>query len=195
MEVGFGGSGDNICLLVDQFEELFRFARESGRDEAQVLIDVLRAFENPEGAPPGVHAIVTMRSDHLGDCGRYVGFAELVNRTQYLLPRMADAELLRAIREPALLYQGEVTMDLTLRLIQDSTGEADSLPLVQHCLMRLWQQTPIIEPPAHGFRGLAEAPAPFQPTGKSPRRALDLAGLSRLAGEPLGARRRGSRRT
>jgi energy-coupling factor transporter ATP-binding protein EcfA2 len=66
---GLGKEG-NVCLLLDQFEELFRYAREIGREEAETLIDVLKAFEAGEDrAPPkGLHAIITMRSDHLGDC-------------------------------------------------------------------------------------------------------------------------------
>ena len=134
------GQGAPVCLLIDQFEELFTYAREAVREEALTFIEVLRGFADEP--PPGVHGVLTMRSDHLGDCGRYLGFAELVNRTQYLLPRMDDASLLRAIREPARLYDGEVTLELALRLVQDSAGEADALPLVQHCLMRLWRRAP-----------------------------------------------------
>ena len=189
-EMGLGRNG-NVCLLVDQFEELFRFARERGRDEPEILAEVLRGFEDP---PPGLHAILTMRSDHLGDCGRYLGFAELVNRTQYLLPRMTDADLLRAIREPARLYQGDVTLDLALRLVQDSAGEADALPLVQHCLMRLWQQATPVEPPPPERPGPAEAQALFPTGGRArPTRRLDLAdypglreSLSQHADEILG---------
>jgi hypothetical protein len=145
------GRNGNICLVIDQFEELFRYARETGRDLPKVLIEVLGGFEDP---PAGIYAILTMRSDYIGECGRYVGFAELINRTQYLLPRMANADLLRAIREPARAYRGEVTLDLALRLIQDSAGEADALPLVQHCLMRLWQL--VVKQPARGSSGVAD---------------------------------------
>ena len=81
-----------------------------------------------------------MRSDHLGDCGHYEGFAELVNATQYLLPRIRDDALLRAIREPARLFGGEVAADLAVRLVDESRAEIDALPLVQHALMRLWRQ-------------------------------------------------------
>lgn len=127
----------NVCILLDQFEEIFRYAQEFGRAEVETFVDVLRAFaDNP---PEGMHVIVTMRSDHLGDCAHFTGFAELVNQSQYLLPRMSDEDLHLAIREPAQLFGGDVTEELALRLIQDTRGEVDGLPLVQHCLMQLWQ--------------------------------------------------------
>jgi formylglycine-generating enzyme required for sulfatase activity len=141
---GLGRDG-NVCILLDQFEELFRYAREIGREEAQTLIEVLRGFalaaEGRGGVPPkGIYAILAMRSDHLGDCGHFVGFAELVNATQYLLPRIRDEALLRAIREPARLFGGEVAPDLAVHLVDESRAQTDALPLVQHALMRLWRQ-------------------------------------------------------
>ena len=56
------------------------------------------------------------------------------------LPQIGDEALLRAIREPARLFGGEVSVDLSVRLIDESWAEFDALPLVQHALMRLWRQ-------------------------------------------------------
>jgi hypothetical protein len=53
---------------------------------------------------------------------------------------MLRADLLRAIREPAALFGGSVDWELAEQLAQDSAGEADALPLIQHALMRLWEQ-------------------------------------------------------
>ena len=49
-----------------------------------------------------------MRSEFLGACAQFEGFAAAVNDTQYLLPRMQHTDLLRAIREPATLYDGDI---------------------------------------------------------------------------------------
>ena len=81
-----------------------------------------------------------MRSEFLGVCARFEGLAEAVNQTQYLLPRMERPALLRAIREPAPLYDGEVSQELAERLIADAGGGQDQLPLIQHGLMRLWRR-------------------------------------------------------
>jgi hypothetical protein len=46
--------------------------------------------------------------------------------------------LVRAIREPARLYGGDVDAALADALIADARGGQDQLPLVQHGLMLLW---------------------------------------------------------
>jgi formylglycine-generating enzyme required for sulfatase activity len=172
---GLGKDG-NVCLLLDQFEELFRYARDIGPEEAAALIEVLRGFElAPEdggrGPAAGIYAILTLRSDHLGDCGHFEGFAELLNATQYLLPRMHDAALLRAIREPARLFGGEVAPDLAVCLVDESRAEIDALPLVQHALMRLWRQA----------GGAAGNPSPQRPdTASGPEPVLTAEGYSGL---------------
>jgi formylglycine-generating enzyme required for sulfatase activity len=141
-----------LCILVDQFEELFRFEKETSREEAELFVDLLvrsdvdAAERGTDGEmeqdrqPAIVHVIVTMRSEFLGECARFSGLAETVNRTQYLVPRMERKALLRAIRRPAELYGGEVTLDLADRLIADAGGREDELPLIQHGLMLMWHE-------------------------------------------------------
>ena len=129
---------DHLCILVDQFEELFAFAKRHGPDEARLLVQLLVGLlEQP---PPGLYAVVTMRSEFLGVCAQFPGLPEAVNRSQYLLPRMAHADMARAIREPATLYGGYVSAALAERLIADARGRQDQLPLVQHGLMALHRQ-------------------------------------------------------
>jgi WD40 repeat protein/energy-coupling factor transporter ATP-binding protein EcfA2 len=124
---------DHLCILVDQFEEIFAFAREHPGTEAELFIDVLTGIQRQK--PEGLHIILTMRSEYLGACARFTGLAEAINDTQYLLPPMRRAALIRAIREPAVLYGGQVAMDLAERLIADAGSSQDQLPLIQHGLM------------------------------------------------------------
>ncbi|MEM6651865.1 MAG: WD40 repeat domain-containing protein [Pseudomonadota bacterium] len=136
-EFGLGLNG-NVCLLIDQFEEVFRYAAQIERSEVEMLVNVLRAFD--QDPPQGIHAIATMRSDFLGDCAKFVGFAEVVNHTQYLLPRLDERELMDSIIRPAEVCNGTVDPELALKLIDESRDEVDALPLVQHCLMYLWNR-------------------------------------------------------
>ena len=125
--------GLHVCILIDQFEELFEYARRNGPGEARLLTDFLLALH--ASPPDGLYCVLTMRSEFIGTCGRYAGLAELVNATQYLLPRMDHDDLQRAICEPATLYGGTVSRELALRLIADTATEQDQLPLIQHGLM------------------------------------------------------------
>ena len=153
------GDASRICIVVDQFEELFRFAAESDHDEASLMTDFLVGFQKEP--PKGLYVLVTMRSEFLGACARFEGLAETINRTQYLLPRMNTDDLIRAIREPAALYGGHVTYALAERLIADARLIQDSLPLIQHGLSRLWgyasptknETAPVLDLPAYVERG------------------------------------------
>jgi formylglycine-generating enzyme required for sulfatase activity len=141
--------GRRLCILIDQFEELFRFEKETSREEAELFVDLLvrgnveAGGTNDDDAQAidqetAVHIAVTMRSEFLGECARFNGLAEAVNRTQYLVPRMDREGLLRAIRRPAMLYGGFVSSELADRLISDAGGREDELPLIQHGLMYMW---------------------------------------------------------
>lgn len=128
-------ANEHVCILLDQFEELFAYAKHANNHDASLLIEFLLGIQECRVA--GVYAVLTMRSEFLGACAQYRGFAEAVNTTQYLLPRMEHADLMRAIREPACLYDGEVECELAERLIVDAGRAQDQLPLIQHALMLL----------------------------------------------------------
>jgi len=132
-------AGDQVCVLVDQFEELFAHAKNYGPHEANLLVDLLIGIEQLQ-QHSGLCAVLTMRSEFLGACAKFARFAEVVNAMQYLLPRMEHADLVRAIREPATLYDGEIDLNLAERLIADAGGGQDQLPLIQHGLMLLHRQ-------------------------------------------------------
>lgn len=152
--------GKSLCILVDQFEELFRYEEETSRDEAELFVSLIEraATENvahseqdasarqaarEDGAEGkvdavDVHVILTMRSEFLGECSRFEGFAETINRTQYLVPRTDDEGLLRAVRRPVQMYGGEFDEALAERLIGSVRGREDELPLLQHGLTLMW---------------------------------------------------------
>jgi len=130
---------NRLCVLIDQFEEVFDQVGDAENDRASLLGEFLVGFkENP---PDGLFVLLTMRSDFLGLCSQFIGLAEVMNDAQYLLPRMDADNLLRAVREPAVLFNGGVTERLAERLIVDARSSQDELPLIQHGLSQLWEAT------------------------------------------------------
>jgi tetratricopeptide (TPR) repeat protein len=134
-------SGDNVLVVVDQFEELFRFRRsrrENSRDEAigfvKLLLEAARQVDLP------IYVVLTMRSDFIGDCMEYPGLAEAVNSGQYLVPRMHRDALRSAITGPVAVGGGTITPRLVLRLLNDIGDDHDQLPVLQHALMRSWDR-------------------------------------------------------
>ena len=145
---GLGGRA--LLLVVDQFEELFRFglagvglrrpgieetrAREEATQFVQIILDAdRRRLED-------VHLLVTMRSDFVGDCAYFHGLSEAVSATQYLVANLTRRQLEEAIRRPIEKAGGVIEPQLVQRLLNDCGAEFDQLPVLQHCLMRLWDR-------------------------------------------------------
>jgi WD40 repeat protein len=127
---------ENLLLLVDQFEEIFRFWREGDRNEAEAFVALL--LETARQETPSVYVVLTMRSDYLGDCAIFNGLPEALNDSQFLTPRLTRPQRRKAIEGPARVCGGKVEPALVGRLLNDMGAEPDQLPLMQHALMRLW---------------------------------------------------------
>jgi WD40 repeat protein/energy-coupling factor transporter ATP-binding protein EcfA2 len=139
----------NLLLIVDQFEELFRYAKEQDETQADpaaeaaafvaLLLATARDYPLANGGlSRSVYLVLTMRSDFIGDCARFPGLAEAVNRGLWLTPRLDREQMRAAIEEPAWIGGGEADPGLVQRLLNDAAHSQDQLPLLQHLLMRLW---------------------------------------------------------
>ena len=133
------GSHCNLLVVVDQFEEVFRYCREPAqKDQADVFVELLlRATEQRE-VP--IFIVLTMRSDFVGDCARFRGLPERLNDNQYLTPRLTREQIAAAIREPARVCGGVVDPALVDELCNAIGDNPDQLPLLQHLLMRVWDR-------------------------------------------------------
>jgi WD40 repeat protein len=131
---------DNILVLVDQFEELFRYRRSRrvvGRDEAVAFVKLLLAARESE-VP--CYIAITMRSDFIGDCMEFGTLPEVINDGIYLVPRMTRDELRSAITGPVAVGGATIAPRLVSRLLNDVGDDPDQLPILQHALMRTWEQ-------------------------------------------------------
>jgi WD40 repeat protein len=128
---------ENLLVVVDQFEEIFRFWHEGDRNEAEAFVALLLATVHEKVA---VYVVLTMRSDYLGDCALFSGLPEMLNDSQFLTPRPTREQRRAAIEGPARVHGGRVEPALVGRLLNDMGAEPDQLPLMQHVLMRLWNR-------------------------------------------------------
>lgn len=144
-------SGERLLILVDQFEELFRYRRDRPADAEAFAALLLGAAVHPD-----CFVVITLRSEFLGECARFPGLPEAINAGLYLTPRLTPEQLADAVQLPARLpgFGGDLTPGLVHRLLREASGEQDQLPLVQHLLMRLWDRT---APGPDGTRLLDEA--------------------------------------
>ena len=129
-----------ILILVDQFEEIFRFDRREGRpedfEEAAAFVDLI--LQASRASVQQVNVVITMRSDYLGDCPRFRELPEAINDSQFLVPRLTRDERRQVIEKPVVAMGATIAPALVQRLINDVGDAPDMLPVLQHALMRIW---------------------------------------------------------
>ena len=130
--------GTNFLLVVDQFEEIFRFRRSDDATDEQAAFFVNLLLEASAQADLPLYVIITMRSDFLGECSQFPRLADTVNEGEFLIPRLNRDQRKEAILGPVKVAGGGITDRLLLRLLNDIGDDPDQLPILQHALMRTW---------------------------------------------------------
>lgn len=146
----------NLLLLVDQFEELFRYQDYAGREEAEAFCALLIESARQRQVP--IHVALTMRSEYLGACALVDGLAEAISGGMVLIPRMTREQCRSAIVGPAAICGFKIEDALVNRLLNDLAAfapwddrsardqldrlarRADQLPMLQYCLNRIWMR-------------------------------------------------------
>ncbi len=132
----------SLLIVVDQFEELFRYGgathARSQQEREQFVQLLLEATSNHQ---VDVHVLITMRSDFIGDCAQFYGLPEAVSACQFLVPSLTREQREEVIRRPLDpgLADAAIEPALVERLLNDAGDELDQLPVLQHCLSRLWE--------------------------------------------------------
>ncbi|SEB24316.1 NACHT and WD repeat domain-containing protein [Variovorax sp. YR216] len=127
--------GQRLLVVIDQFEEVFRF--ELDPDEASAFVGLLLNAAQDRESP--VNVVITMRTDALGSCPIHRGLPEAISRGQYLVPRMTRAQRTEAIVGPVETLRGrKIAARLVQRLLNDVSDQYDELPVLQHVLARSW---------------------------------------------------------
>lgn len=132
---------ESVLLIADQFEELFRFKR-SGKDdltfnEAEAYVNLLVQAVRQSEVP--VYLVMTMRSDFIGDCSQFQELTNLINESNYLIPRMTRDDMKSAITGPVAVGGAKIDPLLVQTLLNDIGDNPDQLPILQHSLMRTWE--------------------------------------------------------
>jgi WD40 repeat protein len=136
---------ENLLVVVDQFEEIFRYKhltqneRSSERinavAEASAFVSlILNALDDDR-----FHAVITMRSEYLGDCAQFQGLPEQINKGQYLIPRLTPEQQREIIVRPVWARSAKISELLVQRLLDEVGPEPEQLPVLQHALSQVWR--------------------------------------------------------
>lgn len=130
----------NVLILVDQFEELFRYRKlesaTSDLDESSAFVNLLLEAIHQYDEP--IYIALTMRSDFIGECAQFPDLTQMINDSHYLIPQMTRDQKRVAIEGPIAVGGGKVAPRLTQQLLNDVGDSPDQLPILQHALMRTW---------------------------------------------------------
>jgi len=134
----------NLLIVVDQFEELFRYRNLNATEKDQFNVGqdatafVNLLLEAQTSSDPAIFVALTMRSDFLGDCSQFHGLPEAINQGQFLVPRLTREERRAAIAGPVGVAGGDISPVLLTRLVNDVGDNPDQLSILQHALNRTW---------------------------------------------------------
>lgn len=129
----------NYLILVDQFEELFRFKDSTDPNsvnETLAFVNLLIEAINYPDSP--IYVAITMRSDFIGDCAQFPELTRKINDSHYLIPQLTREQKRRAIEGPVAVGGAKITPRLVQQLLNDLGDNPDQLPILQHALMRTW---------------------------------------------------------
>lgn len=127
-------AGRPIVILIDQFEEIFRYAQDDPQSASR-FVDILL---KTAAARQDVYVVITIRTDELAKCARYSGLTAAINHSQFLTPTLDRFQMQEAIEGPASLFNGRVEPALSVWMLNALEEQLDKLPLMQHALRLLY---------------------------------------------------------
>lgn len=140
-------SGEKLLLFVDQYEELLRLGALGS--EFNLLAErFVNLLVNTARIRNGKTFIVmALRSDLLAECARYKGLTQLVNSSNFLIPRMTRENFREIIVGPIKYAGAAIDPDLVEKILNDIEDQPDQLPVLQHALMRTWARWQELDDP------------------------------------------------
>ncbi|HKJ55799.1 MAG TPA: BTAD domain-containing putative transcriptional regulator [Nitriliruptoraceae bacterium] len=124
-----------LLVVVDQLEEAFTLAApESAAALVRHLAAATRRLDRR------VAVVVTLRADFYDRAAAVPEMADLLSRTQYVVPPVRGEHIEAVVTGPAAATGTALEAGLVASILTDVAGEPGALPLLQHLLLELWEQ-------------------------------------------------------
>ena len=125
-----------LVVLVDQFEEIYSLCKDAS-DRHTFIETLLQAASSATGY---VTVVITLRSDFLAETQRHPQLNQIIGSDRsVIVPAMSEAELRRAIAQPAIQAGHPLDDAVVDLLVKDTEGREGALPLLQFALTRIWE--------------------------------------------------------
>ncbi|ELR71202.1 Peptidase C14, caspase catalytic subunit p20 [Fulvivirga imtechensis AK7] len=130
----------NLLIVIDDFEDIFAYQELYVNPEDTLLfINLILKFIRRSNFP--VYIVISLSSDFLSESSQYPGLPEMINDSQYMLPKM-DGTLLRKVLAHAFTSSGiRADQELINTIVHDfSTFQANNYQLqyVLKSMVDLW---------------------------------------------------------
>ena len=141
--------GEKTLLIIDQFEQLFRYGVISknltNKETIATFIDCIVSLVKQTDVD--VYTMIAMRSDFIEECVHYQSLILLINNSNYMMPRMERANYRDAIVKPVRYAGAEIDSKLVELILDDIGDGTDKLPVLQHVMMRTWNRWEELDEP------------------------------------------------
>lgn len=135
-ELRENNGAEQICLVIDQFEEIFTLAK----DEEEVKCFLENLLYALEQSNRNLQVILTLRTDFLGKCVVWPEINHYICEHMMQVLPMDEHSLQRAVTEPARLTGLEFEPGLVDAILNNVDGAMNELPLLEHALLELYER-------------------------------------------------------
>ncbi len=136
-EILDNNANKHLLLVIDQFEELYTFCRNT-QEQQQFVDTLLTAISS---VSHNLTLVLTLRADFYSYVLNYPLFGEALEKyTPLPLRAMNKEEMLSVIKLPAQKMRVKLEEGLTERILNDVEQEPGNLPLLEFALKRLWEE-------------------------------------------------------
>lgn len=130
-------NNDRLLIVIDQFEEIFTQVKDE--QEREDFFKLLVKLTEDTGVL-NIKIVITMRRDYYNLCSSYEEFYKFSQKCKYLVRRMDNNSLHKAIVNP-LMLAGINDADLFAnKVIKDVSDRASDLALMEFALSQTWIQ-------------------------------------------------------
>jgi WD40 repeat protein len=130
-----GHSGNNVVVIIDQFEEVFTLCTNEALRNSFVA-NLMALFKSTDS---NHRVIVTMRSDFEANVARLPDLQKEFDQNSFRITPFGASELRETIEAPAALVGLKFEQGVVDALLNDILGEPAALPLLQFTLLKLWE--------------------------------------------------------
>lgn len=134
----FDASQERALLVVDQFEEVFTLRTPETAQRFDAFVANLLELAAKVGTRHRI--VVTFRKDREGDLANNAALQELYFKNQFIVSAMLPGQLRDAIEKPAEHVGLKFDDGVVEELVKGFTGDEAALPLLQFCLVELWNR-------------------------------------------------------